>query len=290
MNRIFKTGIGVVGLSVAMIGLAGPALASSVTGTAVSPRVSNAVPSVQGVSVNPAEVVGGHNAVLQITLSGPAPKAGAVVTLSNSGGSGISNITAVGCSSSSGCTTPPPATTLTVPAGKSTADFTIVTTPVAAKTLFLIGARTSNLGGGVFTGVPTALFTINPANDNSAVPSVQGVSVNPAEVVGGHNAVLQITLSGPAPKAGAVVTLSNSGGSGISNITAVGCSSSSGCTTPPPATTLTVPAGKSTADFTIVTTPVAAKTLFLIGARTSNLGGGVFTGFPTALFTINPAN
>jgi hypothetical protein len=137
------------------------------------------LPSASSLTLNPPSVTGAQSSTGTVTLSGPAPAAGAEVTLS-------SNNTAASVASS-----------VTVPAGSSSATFTVSTSAVAASTVATIFAS--------YDGVsPSASLTVTPA-------IVSSLTLNPSSVVGGvQTSTGTVTLSGPAPAGGAQVMLSSS--------------------------------------------------------------------------------
>src|SRR5207253_2282360 len=117
-----------------------------------------------------------------VTLSGPAPTGGAVVSLSSSNPS----VAAVPAS-------------VTVPAGASSASFLATTSAVVASTAFTISAayggasRTASLTVTPPTATLSSLTLTPPTRRASALSSTGTV-----------------TLSGPAPTGGAVVSLASS--------------------------------------------------------------------------------
>jgi len=191
-------------------------------------RATPPPPVLSGVSVNPSSVVGGNSATGTVTLS--APQSGATtIALS----------------------TPAPATvakmpaSVTVPAGATSASFTITTSPVTSQFNMNISADLVGSPG------QSALLLITPGGP----ATLSGVTTNPTSVVGGTSATGTVTLTGAAPSGGAVVTLSKS--------------FSNGGTGTVPATipaSVTVPAGQTTASFTIGTSAVTATTNVRISA------------------------
>jgi len=191
-------------------------------------RATPPPPVLSGVSVNPSSVVGGNSATGTVTLS--APQSGATtIALS----------------------TPAPATvakmpaSVTVPAGATSASFTITTSPVTSQFNMNIFA---DLAG---SPEQSALLLITPGGP----ATLSGVTTNPTSLVGGTSATGTVTLTGAAPSGGAVVTLSKS--------------FSNGGTETVPATipaSVTVPAGQTTASFTIGTSAVTTTTNVRISA------------------------
>ncbi len=131
-------------------------------------------------SVNPASVIGGALAQGTVTLGGPAPASGALVTLS----------------SSNPAFAFPTAPSVLVPAGASAASFAISTSAVMSSTPVTISAVSNSVA-------QSATLTL------VAPYSLTGISINPASQYGGFTAQGTVTLSGPADSA-AVVSLESS--------------------------------------------------------------------------------
>src|SRR5207253_2130196 len=125
---------------------------------------------------------------------------------------------------------------VTVPAGDTSATFPINTSAVAASTPVTI---TASYGG----ATQTATLTVTPA----ALPSL---TLNPTSVIGGaQSSVGTVALSGPAPAGGAQIMLS---------------SSNRGAARVP--SSVTVPAGATSATFTVTTSAVALRTAVTVSA------------------------
>jgi hypothetical protein len=186
-------------------------------------------PVLSGVSVNPSSVVGGSSSIGTVALS--APQSGAtVVTLSTPAPTTVARMPA----------------SITVPAGGTSASFTITTSPVTSQFNMNIFADLAGSPG------QSALLLITPGGGPAAL---NALGVNPASLVGGASATGTVTLSSAAPSGGAVVSLSkalSNGGPGIVPATV-------------PAS-VTVPAGQTTASFTIGTSSVTATTNVRISA------------------------
>ena len=212
------------------------ALYGGVTRTA--PLTVTPVPvGLSSLGVNPSSVVGGSSSTGTVTLSGPAPGGGAVVSLSSD--------------NTSAATVP---ASVTVAGGASSATFAVTTSPVSGSTAVTISA----LYGGV---TRTAPLTVTP------VPAVlSSLGVNPSSVVGGSSSTGTVTLSGPAPGGGAVVSLSSG--------------NTSAATVP---TSVTVAGGASSATFVVSTSPVSGSTAVTVSA----LYGGVTR---TTSLTVLPVN
>src|SRR6266446_4620184 len=194
--------------------------------------------SLSSLSLNPSSVTGGNSSTGTATLSGPAPAGGAQV----------------GLSSNNGAASLP--SSVAVPAGATTATFTVSTSPVAASTTVAISAAY----GGV---TKTASLTVTPASP--AAPSLSSLTLNPTSVIGGaQSSTGTVTLNGPAPAGGAQVALS----------------SNNGATSVP--SSVAVPAGATSATFTVSTSPVTASTTVAISAAY----GGVTR---SASLTVTPA-
>jgi hypothetical protein len=171
---------------------------------------------ISSLTVNPSTLVGGTTSLATVALSVAAPAGGLTVALN---------------SNQAAATVP---TAVTVPAGAATATFNISTLPVAAQTVATITASVSS------TSVSTTL-TIS-------APSLTGLTLNPATVGGGIASAGTVTLSGPAPSGGFVVTLS---------------SNKAQATVP---ASVTVAAGTSSASFSVNTAAVSAQVLATITA------------------------
>jgi hypothetical protein len=185
-------------------------------------------PVLSGVSVNPSSVVGGNSSLGTVTLSGPQSGA-TVVALSTPAPTTVAKMPA----------------SVTVPAGSTSASFTITTSPVTSQFNMNIFADLAGSPG------QSALLLITAGGPTT--PSA--VTINPTSVVGGTSATGTVTLTAAAPAGGAVVALSkalSNGGPGTVPATV-------------PAS-VTVAAGQTAASFTIGTSPVTAATNVRISA------------------------
>ncbi|GIV04439.1 MAG: hypothetical protein KatS3mg016_0014 [Fimbriimonadales bacterium] len=178
-------------------------------------------PSLNTLSLNPTSVVGGNSSTGTVTLTAAAPSGGFVVNLSSSNPSVASVPSSV-----------------TVPAGATSANFTVSTAAVSTSTSVTITAS----AGGVSR---TATLTVNPP---SGSVSLQSLTISPTSVWGGSSATGTVQLSAPAPAGGVTVQLR---------------SSSSRAIVP---STVTVPAGATSASFTIRTTSAFSITTVTITA------------------------
>src|ERR1044071_3409410 len=129
------------------------------------------------ITISPGSVTGGSTATGTATLTSAAGHNGAVVTLSSSN-------TAV-------ATVP---ASITIPSGQTSGTFTINTSAVASQASVTI---TGNLGVNA-----TASFTVTP-------PVLSSFSLYSTTVTAGDVTTGMVTLTGPAPSAGTVVTLTS---------------------------------------------------------------------------------
>ncbi|MCS7300633.1 MAG: S8 family serine peptidase [Fimbriimonadales bacterium] len=168
-------------------------------------------PNLSNLSLNPTSVTGGGTATGTVTLTAAAPAGGFVVNLSSSNPSVAATPSSV-----------------TVPAGATSANFTVSTSAVTSSTNVTITASANGV-------TRQATLTVNPANQSV---SLQSLTISPNTVIGGSTATGTVTLTSPAPAGGVVVTLRSSNPNRASV----------------PAT-ITIPAGATSANFTIRTTP-----------------------------------
>jgi hypothetical protein len=139
-------------------------------------------PLLSSVALNPASVAGGlETSQGTVTLGGAAPQGGAAITLN---------------SSNSSLVTFPDGPSLTIPAGSSSANFSIATAHVTAATNITISAAWNEV-------TQSAVLSLVPPFN------LVSLTVNPGSQVGTGNAVGMVTLSGPA-NASAVVALTSS--------------------------------------------------------------------------------
>jgi len=171
--------------------------------------------------LSPSTVAGGARSTATVTINSAAPAGGTSLQLA---------------SNSSFAMVPP---TVVVPAGATTASFTVTTTAVTSTQTanLAVSALTSSLG--VVT--VSSSLTINPVTHFS-------LSDNPTSVVGGSPSSASVTLSSPAPAGGVSVALS---------------SNNSSVTLP---ATLTIAAGQKTGTIKIKTVPVASTASITITA------------------------
>jgi len=191
--------------------------------------------TLSSLSIKPSVVTGGTPSVGTVTLNTAAPVGGSVINLS---------------SSNPAASVP---ATVTVPAGTSTANFTITTYPVATSVGLSITATQGHFtfvtGMSVMTGGTGA--TLN------------ALSLSSSSVTGGTGTTGTVSLTAAAPTGGASVSLS---------------SNSSSATLP---ASVFISAGATSASFTVSTTTVSSVTSATI---TASLGSVT----KTAPLTINP--
>src|SRR5688500_10754307 len=151
-----------------------------------TPGAFTQAPSLAGIALNPASVIGGNTSEGTASLTSAAPSGGAVVTLSSS--------------NTSAATVP---ASVTVPAGAFSATFTVSTASVTASTSLTIS--------GAFGGTArSATLTVTPPPAPPPPASLSTVAVNPASVTGGASSQGTVTLTSPAPAGGVAVSLSSS--------------------------------------------------------------------------------
>jgi hypothetical protein len=191
--------------------------------------------TLSSLTLNPTSVVGGAQSSLgTVTLSGPAPVGGASALLSSSNTAAAQVPTSV-----------------TIPAGATSANFTVTSRAVTAATQVTISASYGGVTG-------TARLTVTP-------PTVSSLTLNPTSVVGGaQSSIGTVTLSGPAPVGGAPVLLTSSNTAAAQVPTSV-----------------TIAAGATSANFTVTSSAVAAATQVTISASCGGVTG-------TAGLTVTP--
>jgi hypothetical protein len=196
-------------------------------------------PVLSGISVNPGSVVGGDAATGTVTLSAPQPGPTVVqVSIIDSAPATLPSNDPP-CPPSSRCHN------VTVPAGAMSANFTIATSPVSMQFNLNISAHLEGSPG------QSALLLILPNAD----PTLSSLSLNPSTVVGGSSSTGMVTLSAAAPSGGAAVSL-------VSSDTSVASVPAS----------VTVPAGATSAAFTVTTAAVATDRIVTLTALSNNTG------------------
>jgi len=171
-------------------------------------------------TVTPGTVVGGLTVTGTVTLVSPAPAGGAVVTLT-----------------STDATVVPVSPNVTVAAGQTSATFPINTNATKGTTVTITAAYQGDTQTAQLV-VQAAPVTIAPAS----------LTLDPPSVNGGTPSAGTVTLTGPAPKGGLVVSLSSSDPAALV-----------------PAT-VTVPEASTSATFTVTTIAVPQQVAATITA------------------------
>ena len=201
-------------------------------------RAAPPPPVLSGISVNPSSVVGGNSATATVTLSAPqsSPTVVQVSIIDTAPASLPSNDPP--CPPSSRCHN------VTVPAGATSAAFTISTSSVTSQ--FNLNVYATHSGT-----TQQALLLITPPGSKG----LGGLTISSVGIVGGQSATGTVTLGGAAPSGGAVVTLSKALANGGAGTVPVTIPSS-----------VTVPGGQTTATFTISSSSVTSTTVVRISA------------------------
>jgi hypothetical protein len=182
--------------------------------------------AVASLAVSPASVVGGSGATATVTLTAAAPAGGAAVALS-SAGSAVAVPAGV-----------------TVPAGATSATFPVTTSAV---TLTVSATISATYGGATASAILTV--TAAPAPAPAPAAALASLALSPTTVVGGATVTGTVTLTAAAPAGGAVIALG----------------SSRPAVVPVPAT-VTVPAGATSARFTVTTVRPSRKRIVTVSA------------------------
>src|SRR5882672_2496711 len=177
-------------------------------------------PTLTSLTLSPTSVIGGSPSTGTVTLSGPALTAGAIVSL-------ISSNTIV-------ATVP---ANVTIPAGGTSATFTVTTVAVTAST------PPVNISASYAGVTQNASLTVTPPP-----PTFTSLTLSPTSVIGGSPSTGTATVSGPALASGAQVLLS---------------SSNRAASVP---SSVTIPPGATSATFPVTTLAVAVSTPITISA------------------------
>jgi len=190
-------------------------------------------PSLSALTLTPPTFAGGcQTSTGNVTLTGPAPAGGVVVTIAD---------------------TNPAASmpaSVTVPAGATTAKFTITGAAVSAKQS---GTVTASYGGVSKSGT----VTVRPIG-------VASLTLSPNPVVGPNSVIGTVTLECPAAPANIVVALTSSNAAVASTVPS-----------------LSIPAGSTTGTFTVTTADVSAVSSANIKATANGIAR-------TVTLTVNP--
>jgi uncharacterized repeat protein (TIGR03803 family) len=189
-------------------------ITASLNGGTQSATLTITLPTLSSVAVSPSSVTGGSTSIGTVTLSGNALPGGFVVALS----------------SSNAVVTVPK--TVTIGAGANSVTFAVTTKAVATSTTATLTAKNGSTS-------KTAVLAIVP-------PTLTALKLSPATVGPGGSSTGTVTLSGPAPVGGLIVSIS---------------SSSTKVTAP---AKVTIAAGQTSASFSVKTTkttPAGSVTL-----------------------------
>jgi hypothetical protein len=200
--------------------------------------------------VNPAATLAGVT-VNPATVTGGAGSTG-TVTLGAAAPAGGAVVT-LASNNLNGATVPP---SVTVPANATTATVAIATKAVAAATAVTITAT--------YNGVAkTATLMVNPPAGPAALA---GVTMNPATMIFGSTSTGTVTLTAPAPVGGATVALSSSEWVSFYLPASV-----------------TVPAGATSAQFTVTTAIGQATTVITASYNGVNRTAALASVYPTVV-------
>jgi hypothetical protein len=183
-------------------------------------------------------VPGGTNSTGTVQLNSPAPAGGITATLSTS------NLIA----------TPPPI--VTIPAGQTSANFTVTTSTVTSDTVVTISAIVGSTS-------KSANLTVTKGGGAAALSSI---TLNPTTVVGGGTSQATVTLTAAAPSGGAVISLSSSNTS-VATVPA----------------TVTIAAGKTSANVTVTSKAVTSTSSATITATYNSVSRN-------AVLTVTPSS
>ena len=186
-------------------------------GASIKTKAVTAIPPqmhVSSVTFNPASVQGPNPSTGTVTTDKPAPAGGAIIALSSSDTS-VATVPA----------------SVTVPAGSTSATFSVSTAVVPNSSAVTITARYDYPTAPGFSSSSSGTLTVTPPPIR-----LQSIALNPARVIRGWTSTGTATLNVNAPIGGAVVSLNSSD----TNVATV------------PATVI-ITAGTKSADFTIST-------------------------------------
>ncbi len=216
------------------------------------------IPVISSLVINPSEVVGGSVAKATVNLQTPAPPSGVTITLSSDTPS-VASIPA----------------SVFIPGGESSSPPVIITTPSVAS------QSTANI---------TASYVDSSGTHNSVsskiivdpTPTLAGISITPTSVMGGSDVTATVSLKGPAPQGGVIVSLSNDNPA-VASVPA----------------SVTVPAGSSSATVNITTitvttpSPVTVTASYTPPNGVANVFTATFTAYPqpaVSTLSVAPSN
>lgn len=181
--------------------------------------------TISSVNVDPSYVIGGQSSTGTVQLTSVAPAGGLVIKLA---------------SSNSNATVP---STVTVPAGATSATFLVKTTGVSDFQTATITATSGQQS-------TTTMVIVMP-------PAIEDISLSTSTVAGGQSLTGTVFLDGPAPAGGMVVAIQSS--TGLASVPA----------------TVTIPAGKVSAQFVIKTGTTNTDTVATITAMCGGVTGSI---------------
>ncbi|PYP83784.1 MAG: hypothetical protein DMG65_23735 [Candidatus Angelobacter sp. Gp1-AA117] len=199
--------------------------------------------TLSGLAIAPPSVNIGQNATGTVTLTSAAPAGGAVVNLTSI----VLDAAGAQLPGSTIATVP---ASVTVPAGQNSATFPITNTTLPPN------------AGGPLTLQVTASFAGKTAQANLSIGraiTLTNLVLNPVTILGGPSSVVTgtVTLSGPAPAAGAIVALASNNPNAAR----------------PQTPTVTVPANQTSANFAITTTGQAINAAVAVQITATFAGG-----------------
>ena len=180
------------------------------------------------VGLTPEAVVGGGTIQGRVHIQNVAPAGGQVYTLTSSRPSAASVPASV-----------------TIPAGASSATFTVTTHTVSTPTPVQLTVWSEGNGD-------HPVLWVDPGSAPPPTVTLASLALNPSSVAGGTSSAGTVTLSGAAPSGGVIVSLS---------------ADSAVASTP---ASVTVAAGATSATFSVTTTTVSSTTLVTIAATSGS--------------------
>ena len=228
--------------TVVTISVTGGGVTVSAKLTVEPPGTTLPAPVLASESISPNSVAAGTPSTGTVVLTSPAPVGGVVIQLSSwvPGSASVPS-------------------TVTVPAGATTATFPITTYPgfPNSTTDVRIFAKSVN-------NVIDTFISVITGNKAPAPLDIASIAVSPTSTVGGNTVQGTVTLTGAAPSGGTVVALSSS--------------DMAVATTP---ASVTVPAGATATSFAIATSAVTSVT-------SANISGNAGAGWLTTTLSVTP--
>jgi len=188
-----------------------PTINARYNGIVLQSNFDLAAPLIQSVTATPQSQYGGVNITGTVNLTGPAPSGGKTVNLTSS------NTSRVNVPSS-----------VLVPAGSSSANFAMTTSPTLANASSVVTATTGAVSRTVFVAVVAPVF--------------QNATLATNSIKGGLSTTMTLTIGTPAPS-GYTITLA----SGASSFVQF-------------PTSFAIPAGQTTVNLPVTTSPVTSNT------------------------------